>query len=51
MFTIHQICQRTGESRALAFESADCDFLERFAIRLTLTGPRGFSYIVRYATV
>ena len=49
MFVINRICQRTGTRRALTFESADYDFLERFAIRLTLTGPRGFAYVVRYA--
>ena len=49
MFVINRICQRTGTCRALTFESADYDFLERFAIRLTLTGPRGFAYVVRHA--
>lgn len=57
MFTIVQINQLSderssfaqGTRRALTFESADYDFLERFAIRLTLTGPRGFAYVVRYA--
>ena len=48
VFVINQICQRTGTRRALTFESVDYNFLERFAIRLTLTGPRGFSYVVRY---
>lgn len=49
MYVIHQIDQRTGNRRALTFTFNDYDKAERFAIRLTFAGPRGLSYVVRYA--
>jgi len=50
MYRIIEINQRTGKRRPLPFPLFSCeDAAERFAIRWTLIGPRGFGYIVRYA--
>lgn len=50
MLTIWEIDQRTGKRRPLPWPRFSCeDAAERFCIRWTLIGPRGFGYVVRWS--
>ena len=39
-----------GHTRILPLQYVDYDAAEQRAVHLTLVGPRGSSYVVRYAT-
>lgn len=50
MLTIYEINQRTGRRRALLWPRFSCEeAAERWCIRWTLIGPRGFGYIARWS--
>lgn len=49
MFVIKQILP-CGHTRVLPMQYLDHDAAERRAVHLTLVGPIGASYAVRYAT-